>query len=280
MTRFIASLSLCAAVACGDPDLAEPEVAEVQLLRAPANTSDHGTLELGSSMETELTRQQAAHLWQLTLTARAEVTLHTEPSVAAQPGEREVDTVLVLQHVEASGQKAWLAQNDDVGRSRYSRIVRTLEAGTYQAQVHGFKPSVRGRFAFVTACKGAGCPVPEPGCWFGNSFHDLRTHATLEVASEAWIKARKQLSALEQQQVILAVRQSSHTDVTTIERAIAVVDRREVRRMELHDADGSVYLAFEYGVGDNSYGAIFAAGSATVLASIHDGELLACAPHP
>jgi hypothetical protein len=158
--------------------------------------------------------------------------------------------------------------------------VRKLPAGSYQAQVHGYGPNVRGRFAFGTGCVGAGCPAPEPGCYFGDTFSDLRSHPTLTIASETWIRAASQLSELERVQVIAAVHQSTHTYVVTIEEAIAVVDQQEVRRMELHDSDGRVYLAFEYGAGDNSYGAIFAADSPQVLASINDGDLLACAPQP
>ncbi|HEX5655644.1 MAG TPA: hypothetical protein VFX59_00545 [Polyangiales bacterium] len=277
MHRSIIPFIALALAHCGDGG---EDSEEVLALRAPpARASDHGPIELGSSMETELSRAQAVHTWQLTLPAEAAVTLRTEASVAAQPGDRELDTVLVLQRI-VDGQPRWLAQNDDVGRSRYSRIVRTLPAGSYQAQVHGYSSNVRGRFAFVTACVGAGCPLPEPGCFFGDTFSDLRSHATLRVASETWITTSAQLSELERTQVIVAVQQSSHTDVTTIEQALAVVDQQMVRRMELHDPGGSVYLAFEYGAGDNSYGAIFASGFPSVLASIHDGDLLACAPHP
>jgi hypothetical protein len=258
---------------CGEA--AEPTPSPL-LLRAFG--SDHGVIELGSSMETELSRAQPVHSWQFTLSAEAQVTLSTQASV--QPSEREVDTVLVLQRMEASGHKRWLAQNDDFGGSRYSRIVRTLPAGDYQAQVHGYKPNVRGRFAFVTACVGAGCPPPEPGCFFGDTFSDLRMHPTLTVASETWIRSPDQLPDIERVQVVVAVQQSTHTYVTTIEQAIEVVDQQEVRRLELHAPDGAAYVAFEYGAGDNSYGAVFALGAAPVLASIHDGDLLACVAPP
>jgi hypothetical protein len=273
MHRSIPFIALALAH-CGDAD--DPSFVP-QPLRAPAY-SDHGSIELGSSMETELSRAEPVHTWRFSLAEQAEVTLLTRASMAAQPGDREVDTVLVLQRIDASGRTHWLAQNDDVGRSRFSRLVRTLGAGEYQAQVHGYTPSVRGRFAFVTECVGAGCPVPEPGCWFGEQFSDLRTHASLTVASETWIRAPTQVDATEAAQLIAAVQQSSHTDVTTVEEALAVVDQQEVRRLALRDGDGRVYLAFEYGAGDNSYGAIFAAGSPDVLASIHDGDLLDCVP--
>jgi hypothetical protein len=275
MSRLICCLIMLVLAHCGDAS-ESPDPAPLLALRTPA-TSDHGTLVLGSSAEGELSRAQASHTWQFALTADAQVTLATQ--AAAGSTEREVDTVLLLRALDADGTPHWLAQNDDVGRSRYSRIVRALPAGHYQATVYGYTPNTRGRFAFVTRCSGAGCPAADARCWFGDTFSDLRAHPSLVIASETWITSPAQLpDEIGRAQVVLAVQQSTHTEVTTVEDAIAVVDQREVRRMELHDDDGSVYLAFEYGAGDNSYGAIFAAGSTDLLASIHDGDLL-CARH-
>lgn len=36
------------------------------------------------------------------------------------------------------------------------------------------------------------------------------------------------------------------------------------------------FVVYEYGAGDNSYGAFFEQQGTTVLASIHDGDLLIC----
>ncbi|HEY6876418.1 MAG TPA: DVUA0089 family protein [Polyangiales bacterium] len=271
------SIMLLALAHCADPR-EPPAPTPAFERRAKPLESDHGSISLGSSMETELSRGEPVHTWQFSLSAEAQVTLSTQASVEHPPGERDVDTVLVLQQVELSGATRWLAQNDDVGSSRYSRISRALPAGSYQVVVHGFRATTRGRFALATGCSGQGCPAPASGCWFGDTFSDLRTHASLVVASETWLTASDQIAnEVERAQVVLAVQQSTHTDVTTLEAALAVVDQSEVRRLELHDSDGRVYLAFEYGVGDNSYGAIFAAGSTRVLASIHDGDLLSCA---
>jgi hypothetical protein len=275
MSRVLILLSLLALCHCGAPP-EQPSDPANELMRSVPASSDHGLVALGSTMESELSRASSVHRWQFTLSGRADVALRTEASVASQPGDREVDTVLVLQRIEDGGARSWLAQNDDAPGTRYSRIERGLPGGRYELEVHGFTPRVRGRFAVVTGCTGEGCPRPEPRCLFGDVFSDLRSHPSLSIASEVWITAPEQLvSELERSQLVLAVQQSTHTDVTSASEAIAVVDQGEVRRLELHDAS-TTYLAFEYGAGDNSYGAIFVAGSTEVQASIHDGDLIDC----
>lgn len=50
-----------------------------------------------------------------------------------------------------------------------------------------------------------------------------------------------------------------------------------MRRIELREAAGTRrFTVYEYGVGDNSYGAFFSAGSTELVAAIHDGDLLDC----
>lgn len=128
------------------------------------------------------------------------------------------------------------------------------------------------------------CPPPPPPppsgpeCLFGDTFYNLRIEAPLTIEGERWIRSLEDLeSALQGQQLVLAVQQSSHTDVTTPEQALSRVDQNEVRHMLLLDAPtGRRYEVFEYGAGDNSYGAIFRADSLHKVSSIHDGDLLDC----
>lgn len=121
-------------------------------------------------------------------------------------------------------------------------------------------------------------PPPPPACLFGDTFYQLRSEAPLTIESETWIRALSDLeSTLQGEQLVLAVQQSAHTDVTTPAEALARVDQNEVRHMLLLDAPtGRRYEVFEYGAGDNSYGAIFREGTLQKVASIHDGDLLEC----
>jgi hypothetical protein len=120
-------------------------------------------------------------------------------------------------------------------------------------------------------------PSNPDACLFGEQFADIRTSTTLELTSETWISSVDPLSELEAEQVVIAVQQSSHSDVTTAGEALARVDQQEIRRIELCErATGREFVVLEYGAGDNSYGAFFARESVEVLASIHDGDLLDC----
>jgi hypothetical protein len=87
------------------------------------------------------------------------------------------------------------------------------------------------------------------------------------------------LSALQRAQIVLAVQESAHTDVTTVEEAFDRVDGDEINVIVLrHAATNQFYTEVEYGAGDNSYGAIFYWGTAVKGAAIHDGFQEECGP--
>lgn len=116
-----------------------------------------------------------------------------------------------------------------------------------------------------------------PACLFGEVFSDIRTSDALLITSETWITSVDALTDVEAQQLLVAVQQSSHTDVTTAAEALERVDQQEVRRMNFYEpASERWFVVYEYGVGDNSYGAFFDQQGVDVLASIHDGDLLSC----
>jgi hypothetical protein len=120
-------------------------------------------------------------------------------------------------------------------------------------------------------------PVSTSDCLFGEVFSDIRSNPALELTSETWIDTVDQLAELDGEQVLIAVQQSSHTDVTTPAEALERVDQQEVRRIEFYElASGREFVVYEYGVGDNSYGAFFEREGVEVVASIHDGDLLDC----
>jgi hypothetical protein len=114
-------------------------------------------------------------------------------------------------------------------------------------------------------------------CLFGEQFADIRTSPALQLTSETWLDSVDGLTELEGEQVLLAVQQSSHTDVTTPGEALERVDQQEIRRIDFYEiASGREFVVFEYGAGDNSYGAFFERESVEVAGSIHDGDVLDC----
>lgn len=99
---------------------------------------------------------------------------------------------------------------------------------------------------------------------------------THEVLTPASIPS---LSALDRAQIIRAVHESTHTDVTTIEEAFDAVDEGLINRFVLRDSyTNQFYVEVEYGAGENSYGAYLYWGTAEVAAAIHDGFPEECGP--
>jgi len=87
------------------------------------------------------------------------------------------------------------------------------------------------------------------------------------------------LSALERAQIVAAVQESAHTDVTTVEESFARVDQHEINRIVLlGQVANQFYVEIEFGAGGNSYGAYFYYNTAAKAAAIHDGFQEECGP--
>jgi hypothetical protein len=80
---------------------------------------------------------------------------------------------------------------------------------------------------------------------------------------------------------VRAMQASSHTDVTTAEEAFARADGGVINRLEMRDwLAVRRYFSYEYGAGDNSYGAIFDERDVEPAAEIHDGDIAECRVPP
>jgi hypothetical protein len=277
--RIISALLTCSALACGPtPEQDAPRTLQASdfLSARPGDPAVPIPIVLGDSLAAQLTRNTPRHTVSFALPYPARVSLHTQ---RGQSDGSDVDTMLTLYGLDDEGVRRLVAHNDDDAFGTvFSALALTLQAGRYELEVRGYRVRTRGPFTLVTTCQGAGCPAPAPPCLFGAVFSELRDHARLELLSETQIERADQLvDERERAQLVLAVQQSSHTDVRTPSEALARVDQQRVRRMYLqgHD-DARRFTVFEYGVGDSSYGAIFASDALTVLASIHDGDLLDC----
>ncbi|MCU0672052.1 MAG: proprotein convertase P-domain-containing protein [Myxococcota bacterium] len=116
----------------------------------------------------------------------------------------------------------------------------------------------------------------DTSCVFGSVYRDVFTSGALVVMSREVLTASSTLDARATAQVIAAVDVASY-DPTTIEEAFGSVDGGEIHRTELWDASNRLaFTAFEYGAGDNSYGAIFEYGTTVFAARIQDGDLYEC----
>jgi hypothetical protein len=281
------SLSVAAALlalpavlpACVESDLDKGDEAEVPAdgkLDSFARPTDHGAIGFDTPAEGVLSTTARYHTWTFALTGAAQIHAFTGPSLTSR---YNVDTVLYLYKQRADGTWGpYLARNDDSQGAVWSSPTRDLGAGSYRILVRA-AASTRGQFSARSA--GVGC-APANTCLFGATFGDL-------LASTAYGHRRSRApasdfagvpaDALDAVRVVRAVQQSAHTDVTTVAQAFAAVDQQVIRRVDIYDEAGArAFVALEYGAGDNSYGAVFAYGSAAVVSKIHDGDLEACTP--
>jgi hypothetical protein len=196
---------------------------------------------------------------------------------AAEGGEPELDTVLELLRRRA-GTWERVAHNDDAPGTRFSELSEHVNAGEYRVVVRGFRRRTQGSFLLTSRCEGAGCPARPPQCLFGTTFRELRDSASFAAPTHERLTAARagKLTASEAAQVLAAVR-VAYEDAADLDAAFASVDEGEVNRYTLRELHGSrTFVAYEYGAGDNSYGAAFLAPSASAAVEIHDGDLYEC----
>jgi hypothetical protein len=237
-----------------------------------------GPIELNQSALATLAPDAGYLTWTFSLYGDAKVTLSTD----APTGSRdEIDTVLYLYKKQSSGSwGSYIARNDDDTKrdSFWSTVSKNLGEGDYRVLVKGYSASDLGEFALLTSCDGSGCNVPfNPGCLFGDTFYDARM--AMAASEPRRLKSDDTLTAIEQQQFIAAIRSSGRTEVTDLVGAFASVDQGELNIYTLTEQGGAgrAFVAFEYGLGDNSYGAIFAPTETTLAARIGDGDIYECA---
>jgi hypothetical protein len=237
----------------------------------------HGDIAYGVGSPTALTDDERHHAWTFELSGDAKVDMTTSYALL---GQRRTDTVMYLYRESATGCGPYIARNDDYGSTIYSQLVRNLDAGRYRVLVKGHQATTRGKFKLTVNCQGDGCaPVVSDGCLFGETYQDIFTNPSLTEINRMKVTAANldHLNPGDQHKLMLAVQQSSHTDVTTPLEAIGRVDQGEVNVIFLHEpAARRAYIAFEYGAGDNSYGAVFDRIDATMVTNIHDGDLENC----
>lgn len=115
-------------------------------------------------------------------------------------------------------------------------------------------------------------------CVFGSRYRELfDAPDALIVVTREVLTSPDGIGGVAADQIIRAVKETAHDDVTSVERAFEVVDEGIVNRTTLWDASNRVaYTAIEVGAGDNSFGAIFRWGTTDVATRINDGDYDDC----
>lgn len=275
-----------AAVGCldeGKPDEEELDLLDDSKADSQLKPTLHGEIAFATPAHSALTTDARFHAWTFALSGNAQVDLTTAYSVL---GQRRTDTVLYLYRQKDDGSwGAYIARNDDYGTTTYSQLKKSLGAGNYRVLVKGHLASTVGKFKVTVNCHGDGCAPPAPaGCIFGTTYGEIfENNPNLQVINTNKIHpdTLATLNVDDQRRLMLAVQQSAHTDVMTPEEAILRVDQHEVNVTWLVEpAAKRSYIAFEYGAGDNSYGAVFDRYSAQMVTNIHDGDLEHCIATP
>jgi hypothetical protein len=238
--------------------------------------TSHGALAYNVMATSQLARTAKFHAWEfdVLLPGQTPTALALGPAVGGGP---TVDTVVYLYKQQANGRwGSYIAKNDDANGSLWSYLSRSLDAGHYRVIVKGYSSTTYGKFGVTLTCDRYACSQPVDTCVFGQTFNEIdRTRfafgATTTLTSAAG------LDATSRYQIVAAMHASSHTDVTTAEEAFMRADSGEINRIELRDGFAvRKYVAWEYGAGDNSYGAIFDERDTTAAAEIHDGDIYEC----
>ena len=264
--------SACVSDDKGPEEESPPDGSKEDSFRAPI---DHGAIAFGTPATSALTADEHFHAWTFELSGDAKVDLATSYAVA---GQRKTDTVLYMYKEGPTGWGAFIARNDDAGSSVYSKLSKQLGAGRYRALVKGHLASTTGKFKLTADCTGSGC-TPPPTCLFGATYGDIASNPALTNNAHQVINAATlaTYSAEQKRRLVVAVQQSSHTDVMTPEEALAAVDQMEINLDYITEGSSRrQFAAYEYGAGDNSYGAIFDNVTGTLVSSIHDGDLESC----
>ncbi len=282
---FLAMISVgCAPATEADKGPETDVPTDLEVLEGPADSLrrpiDHGALVLGTPVAETLASAASYHAWTFSLTADASVSLRT----TMPAGSTELDTVLYLYRETSGSWGSYIARNDDISGTKLSGLSRSLTAGRYRVIVKGYDRTVVGPFGLASECSGAGCPAPPPpasSCLFGATFADILVGSVRVALDDRITVIDGTIPPFLADQIVVAVQQSAHTDVRTATEALARVDGHVLRRLRVwEEASGRPYTVIEYGVGDSSYGAVFDDNTTTVVAAIHDGDLVACTARP
>jgi hypothetical protein len=234
----------------------------------------HGLLEFGEKATSVLTATERYHAWVFELSDVATVDMVTSYAIL---GQRRTDTVMYLYREDPwDGWGPYIARNDDYGSTTYSRLTRELIPGRYRIIVKGHETTTTGKFSVRASCTGPGCAS---GCLFGTTYSELKTAPALVLQGGLDVTQANldTLSNDAKDMLVRAVKEASYTNVTTPADALSRVDQEEMNVDWYYEpAARRTFLAFEYGAGDNSYGAVFEKQTGTRATSIHDGDLYNC----
>ncbi len=275
---FLMSISLlsCAADDKGPEEDAPSDGGKEDSFAKP---TDHGKLLFAAPQSATLAGSANYHTWTFSLTGTASIHAFT----SRIPHDKSLDTVLyVYKKTTAGTWGSYIARDDDGGAGTLSSLTKSLGAGDYRVLVKGHDSTVKGPFGVEVDCTGAGCAAAPAACVFGTFQDDLNNGVNPNLLNN---KSTYTLAtytaagfgAVYDQRVIAAVKESGWTDVPDVATAFSHMDAQQVDLVHIYDLLGArEFIAVEFGSGDNPYGAIFDATTATMVAGLHDSDITSC----
>ncbi|HEY4176398.1 MAG TPA: hypothetical protein VGM90_06185 [Kofleriaceae bacterium] len=214
--------------------------------------------------------------WNFTLSGDAKVTVETRVAPTDEP---DLKKTVVYLYQQRDDERTWNRIAATTPGAGFGSLTKDLGEGTYRVIVKGVAATDHGEFMLRRTCTGAGCGEG-PQCILGDGeFWEIQDvhNGSLLASGNTELNAQSQLSDTLKAQIIAAVRESAHDDVTTIEGAFDAVDENVINKYTFWDElSGRNLVGIEYGAGDNSYGAVFRGGETSVAAGIHDGFIENC----
>ncbi|MBU6160999.1 MAG: proprotein convertase P-domain-containing protein [Myxococcales bacterium] len=115
-------------------------------------------------------------------------------------------------------------------------------------------------------------------CVFGPRWNTQDLEPAIREVYRRWFTDAAEYTDLDARQLVRAVQLAGSSEVTTLAGALGSIDSGEARKIVLWDASvRRTWVLWEFGRGDNSYGAWFAADDATAVARVADGDTYDCA---
>jgi hypothetical protein len=114
-------------------------------------------------------------------------------------------------------------------------------------------------------------------CVFGPRWATQDLEPAIREIYRRWFTDASEFETIDAQQLIRAVQLAGSPEVSTLAEALSNIDGGEARRIALWDTSSrQTWVLWEFGRGDNSYGAWFAADQATAVARVADGDTYDC----
>jgi len=169
----------------------------------------------------------------------------------------EIDLVRIY---DLLGARAFVAVEYGAGDNPYGAIFTDGTAATEVAALHDSDID--------------SCTVSTQTCELHQNFYDLRQDASWVRTSQRTVTMASQLTGNQAANALAAIR-VAYADAATLTAGLADIDQGELD-VSVFTKGATSVEAYDYGAGDNTYGALYLAGTTTVAAEIHDGDFYGC----